>query len=67
MVCFFVLGVWFVVVVFKAKQVMIEFDVQIDETDYLNRLVQKYGLERKQYTRVKQHSRQIDQREQKKL
>lgn len=46
---------------------MIEFDVKIDETDYLNRLVQKYGQERKQCTRVKQHSRQIDQREQKKI
>lgn len=52
---------------FKGKQVMIEFDVKIDETDYLNRLFQKYGQERKQYTRVKQHSRQIDQREQKKV
>lgn len=55
--------VWFF---FKAKQVMIEFDVKIDETDYLNRLVQKYGQERKHCTRVKQYSRQIDQREQKK-
>lgn len=45
---------------------MIEFDVKIDETDYLNRLVQKYGQERKHCTRVKQYSRQIDQREQKK-
>lgn len=44
-----------------------EFDVEIDETDYLNRLVQKYELERKQYTRLKQHSRQTDQREQKKM
>jgi len=52
---------------FKGKQVMIEFDVKIDETDYLNRLFQKYGQERKQYTRVKQHSRQIDQREQRKI
>jgi len=41
---------------FKAKQVRIEFDVKIHETDYLNRLVQKYGQERKQYTRVKQYS-----------
>lgn len=52
---------------FKAKQVMIEFDVRTDKTDYLNRLFQKYGQERKQYTRVKQHSRQIDQKEQRKI
>lgn len=29
---------------------MMEFDVKIDETDFLNRLFQKYGQERKQYT-----------------
>lgn len=52
---------------FKAKQVMIEFDVKTDETDYLNRLVQIYGQERKQYTGVKRRSRQIDQRQQKKI
>lgn len=52
---------------FKVKQVMKEFDVKIDETDYLNRFVQKYGQERKQYTGVKWHSRQIDQRGQKKM
>lgn len=46
---------------------MIEFDVKTDETDYLNRLVQIYGQERKQYTGVKRHSRQIDQRQQKKI
>lgn len=46
---------------------MIEFDVRTDKTDYLNRLFQKYGQERKQYTRVEQHSRQIDQKEQRKI
>lgn len=46
---------------------MIEFDVKTDETDYLNRLVQIYGQERKQYTGVKRRSRQIDQRQQKKI
>lgn len=35
---------------FEAKQVMMEFDVKIDETDFLNRIFQKYGQERKQYT-----------------